>query len=73
MLERHCADVGRDPGEIRRSTQLRFDPDDVEDTIRTLEAFYEAGFTENVIYLSSEGEPLRAAEIAAEQILPRFS
>ena len=72
VLEQHCAEVGRDPAEIRRSTQLRFDPNRVDATIEKLDAFVAAGFTENVLYLASEGEPVRAAELAAERILPRF-
>jgi F420-dependent oxidoreductase-like protein len=72
VLAQHCEEVGRDPSEIRGSTQLRFDPDDVDETIRQLDAFVAAGFTENVVYLSSEGDPVRAAELAAEQVLPRF-
>lgn len=28
VLERHCADVGRDPGEIEKSIMLRFNPDE---------------------------------------------
>jgi F420-dependent oxidoreductase-like protein len=73
VLAEHCEQVGRDPSEIRHSTQLRFDPDDVDGAIRELEAFSAAGFTENVLYLASEGEPVRAAELAAERVLPHFS
>jgi F420-dependent oxidoreductase-like protein len=72
VLARHCEDVGRDPAEIRRSTQLQFDPDKPEDMVRELEAFVEAGFEDNIIYLRSGGEPVKAAEIAAAQVLPRF-
>ena len=72
VLAGHCADVGRDPAEIRGSTQLRFDPADPDATLRELEAFVEAGFTENVVYVSSDGDPVRAAEVAAERVLPRF-
>jgi F420-dependent oxidoreductase-like protein len=72
ILKAHCEDVGRDPAAIKHSTQLRFEPDDPEDMVRQLEAFNAAGFTENIIYVSSEGDPVRAAEIAAEQVLPHF-
>jgi F420-dependent oxidoreductase-like protein len=72
ILKAHCEAVGRDPAAIKHSTQLRFEPDDPEDMVRQLEAFNAAGFTENIIYVSSEGDPVRAAEIAAEQVLPHF-
>jgi F420-dependent oxidoreductase-like protein len=72
VLKGHCEDVGRDPAEIKHSTQLRFEPDKPDELVRQLEAFIAAGFTENIIYVSSEGEPVRAAEIAAEKVLPHF-
>jgi alkanesulfonate monooxygenase SsuD/methylene tetrahydromethanopterin reductase-like flavin-dependent oxidoreductase (luciferase family) len=31
ILDRHCADVGRDPGEIERSIGVRVPPQDVAD------------------------------------------
>jgi F420-dependent oxidoreductase-like protein len=70
VLEQHCADIGRDPAEIKRSVQPRFDPAEPEAMIDSLHAYIEAGFTENIIYVPPGGDPVRAAEIAAERVLP---
>jgi F420-dependent oxidoreductase-like protein len=72
VLDQHCADVGRDPAEIKRSVQPRFDPADPAAMVDLLHAYIEAGFTENVIYVPPGGEPVRAAEIAAERVLPEI-
>lgn len=71
VLDRHCADIGRDPTEIARSVQPRFNLADPAAVVDELRAYIEAGFTENVIYIPpSEDDPVRAAEIAAERVLP---
>jgi F420-dependent oxidoreductase-like protein len=70
VLDQHCADVGRDPAEIKRSVQPRFDPADPAAMVDLLHAYIEAGFTENIIYVPPGGESVRAAEIAAERVLP---
>ena len=69
QLDEACAAIGRDPGEIRRSVQPRFDRDDVAASIDLLLQFAEAGFTELVVYLGAV-DPLRDAEMAAERVLP---
>jgi hypothetical protein len=56
--------------EIKRSVQPRFDLADPAAMVDLLHAYIEAGFTENIIYVPPGGEPVRAAEIAAEQVLP---
>jgi F420-dependent oxidoreductase-like protein len=71
VLERHCADVGRDPAEIRLSVQLRFNGDDIDLFLREVESFSQAGFTE-LIVIVSEPDSLRKAEAVAGEVLPRF-
>ena len=73
VLDRHCADIGRDPAEIKRSVQPRFDHTDPAAMIDLLQAYVEAGFTENVVYIPPGDEPVRAAEIAAEHVLPEIT
>lgn len=68
VLDRHCDEIGRDPGEIRRSVQLRFDGD-VDGTMAILREFVDAGFSEIVLTVSGPDAVLRA-EQAAEQVLP---
>ena len=71
VLERHCADVGRDSAEIRLSVQLRFNGDDVDLFLREVESFRQAGFTELVVIVA-EPDSLRKAEAVAGEVLPRF-
>jgi len=37
-----------------------------------LHAYIEAGFTENVVYVPPGGDPVTAAEIVAERVLPQI-
>ena len=71
VLERHCADVGRDPDEIRLSVQLRYNADDVDLFLREVDGFRQAGFTE-LIVIVSEPDSLRKSEAVAREVLPRF-
>jgi F420-dependent oxidoreductase-like protein len=70
LLDQHCADVGRDPAEIKRSVQPRLNPADPAAMVDLLHAYIEAGFTENIVYVPPGDDPVRAAEIAAERVLP---
>jgi F420-dependent oxidoreductase-like protein len=73
MLDQHCADVGRDPAEIKRSVQPRFDLTNPAAMVDMLHAYTAAGFTENIVYVPPGDEPVRAAEIAAERVLPEVT
>jgi F420-dependent oxidoreductase-like protein len=72
VLDQHCAEVGRDPTTIKRSVQPRLDPTDPTAMIDLLHAYIDAGFTENIIYIPPGTEPVSAAHIAAERILPEI-
>jgi F420-dependent oxidoreductase-like protein len=71
VLERHCADVGRDPAEIRLSTQLRMMDGDLDGLLGRVEQFGEAGFTE-IVLIASGPDPVAMSELFAEKALPRF-
>jgi F420-dependent oxidoreductase-like protein len=73
VLDEHCAEIGRDPAAIRRSVQPRFDHRQPGAMVELMHAYLEAGFTENVIYVPPGDEPVRAAEIAAEHVLPAIA
>jgi F420-dependent oxidoreductase-like protein len=51
VLERHCADVGRDPASIRLSVQPMVNYDDLEETTETVKRFVDAGATHVVLNL----------------------
>src|SRR5207248_11552881 len=69
VLDRHCADVGRDPAEIRRSVQIRFEGD-AESTLRSVQAYVNAG-VHDVILMLMGGNAQEHAEVAAG-LLPRL-
>jgi alkanesulfonate monooxygenase SsuD/methylene tetrahydromethanopterin reductase-like flavin-dependent oxidoreductase (luciferase family) len=71
QLVEACGQVGRDPSEIRWSAQFGFDGGDAAKLLDDLRRWHDAGFTELVISCAG-GEPVRAAEVAAEQVLPRL-
>jgi F420-dependent oxidoreductase-like protein len=69
ILDAHCAEVGRDPAEIRRSVQVRYDGDD-DALLRSAEAFVERNVRE-LIVIVSPGEARVHAERAAA-LVPRL-
>jgi F420-dependent oxidoreductase-like protein len=69
ILDAHCADVGRDPSEIRRSVQVRYDGDD-DALLRRAEAFVEHG-VRDLIVIVAPGEARAHAQRAAA-LVPRL-
>ena len=69
MLDAHCADVGRDPAEIRRSVQIRYAGDD-DALLRSASEFVERN-VRDLIVIVSPGQARAHAEAAAA-LLPRL-
>ena len=69
-LDRHCADIGRDPAEIIRSAQLDH-LGDADATLRRCEQLLGLGFEDLVIKIPTH-EVERHATVVAEQLLPRL-
>ncbi|GAB3422792.1 LLM class F420-dependent oxidoreductase [Flindersiella endophytica] len=69
VLDAHCADVGRDPGAIRRTIQLR-PGDDMDAAFAETQSYVEAGATD-AIYVVTGEHAVRRAELLANQ-LPRL-
>jgi F420-dependent oxidoreductase-like protein len=70
VLDRHCADVGRDPAEIRRSMQLRFGNDDDDEALRRTQAYVECGFTELIVVVPGGSAEEQGERVA--RLLPRM-
>jgi F420-dependent oxidoreductase-like protein len=54
VLAAHCADVGRDPREVRRTVQLRLQPTD-DESIRMIEDYVRAGADDVIIVAIAPG------------------
>jgi F420-dependent oxidoreductase-like protein len=70
ILHRHCAEVGRDPGEIELSIQRQVNYDDPATTAAEVQQFVDAGATHlvlNLRYPYPEGIVTRLAE----EVVPR--
>jgi len=70
ILDQHCADVGRDPDEIRRSVQLGVGADDVDGLEALVEPYVAVGATDLVLIVRGE-DPLGIAARVTER-LPRL-
>ena len=49
VLDRHCADVGRDPAEIRRTIQLRIADESDDELLSRIETYAAVGITEVIL------------------------
>jgi F420-dependent oxidoreductase-like protein len=68
VLDRHCADIGRDPSEIRRSVQIRV-PDTLNGMQEQVRDFVAVGITEFILIVAAD--PVAQAERVAAA-LPRL-
>jgi F420-dependent oxidoreductase-like protein len=69
VLDRHCADIGRDPSEIRRSVQVRIPA--APDELLTSAAAYAAVGVSDLLLVLLAADPVGQAEQAGE-LLPRL-
>ena len=69
VLDAHCADIGRDPAEIRRSVQIRYSGDD-DALLRGAAGFFERN-VRDLIVIVAPGEARAHAEAVAA-LLPRL-
>lgn len=69
VLDQRCAEIGRDPGEIRRSVQLRV-PEANDDLLGLAESYRAVGITEIVLILHNQDPARQANEVAG--LLPRL-
>lgn len=68
-LDAHCASIGRDPAEIRRSVQLRL-PDGEDECVRLVADTVARGATEIIFIARTPGPVADGERLAA--MLPRF-
>ncbi|MGN6796138.1 MAG: TIGR03560 family F420-dependent LLM class oxidoreductase [Streptosporangiaceae bacterium] len=69
VLDQRCAEIGRDPAQIRRSVQIRV-TDATDELLKRAESYRAVGVTEVVLILPNENPAGLAEQIAA--MLPRL-
>jgi len=69
VLDRRCAEIGRDPAQIRRSVQARVSEAN-DDLLRLVESYQAVGITEIVLMVQGQDPARQAGEIA--DLLPRL-
>ena len=69
ILDQHCADVGRDPAQIRRSMQVFFRSNDPRAAVELAQGYLGVGFTELIIGVGG-GDLVHEAEVVANEVMP---
>jgi len=67
ILDQHCADVGRDPAQIRRSVQFRVGVDELDQVRTTAEGYVKVGVTDFLLIVHG-AEPVQIGEQLAAQL-----
>jgi alkanesulfonate monooxygenase SsuD/methylene tetrahydromethanopterin reductase-like flavin-dependent oxidoreductase (luciferase family) len=70
ILDQHCADVGRDPTQIRRSVQVPVGADDLDQVRATADGYVTVGVTDFLLIVRG-ADPVAIGEQLAAQ-LPRL-
>ena len=70
ILDQHCADVGRDPGQIRRSVQVGVGEEDLSQTRATIESYVRVGVTDFLLVTRGDDPQAIGEQLAAQ--LPRL-
>jgi F420-dependent oxidoreductase-like protein len=70
ILDQHCADVGRDPGQIRRSVQLGVGVEEPNRVRADVEAFLKIGVTDFLLIIRGDNPKAIGEHLAAQ--LPRL-
>jgi F420-dependent oxidoreductase-like protein len=70
ILDQHCADVGRNPSQIRRSVQFRVGADELDQVPATTDGYVKAGVTDFLLIVNGD-DAVAMGERLADQ-LPRL-
>ncbi len=76
-LDSHCAEIGRDPKEIKRSILIYGEEafsifHSVENFVKFVEKYKEAGFEEFIFYYPGKEELQKVMEQVSKEVLPTF-
>jgi hypothetical protein len=70
ILDQHCADVGRDPAQIRRSVQFRVGVDNMDQVRATTDGYVKVGVTDFLLIVHGANPVAIGEQLAAQ--LPRL-
>jgi F420-dependent oxidoreductase-like protein len=73
VLDRHCADVGREPGEVSRTAIVGVDPLEQTDEFLRIAAAYSALGIEQLWVGPQADDPVGSTERICEELLPRLA
>ena len=66
ILDQHCADVGRDPAQIRRSVQVGVGEEDLSQTRPTIDAYVQVGVTDFLLLTRGDDPQAIGEQLAAQ-------
>ena len=66
ILDQHCADVGRDPGQIRRSVQVGVGEEDMSQIRSTIDAYVQVGVTDFLLITRGDDPQAIGERLAAQ-------
>ena len=66
ILDQHCADVGRDPGQIRRSVQVGVGEEDLSQIRSTIGAYVQVGVTDFLLITRGDDPQAIGERLAAQ-------
>jgi len=66
ILDQHCADVGRDPGQIRRSVQVGVGEEDMSQIRSTIGAYVQVGVTDFLLITRGDDPQAIGERLAAQ-------
>jgi alkanesulfonate monooxygenase SsuD/methylene tetrahydromethanopterin reductase-like flavin-dependent oxidoreductase (luciferase family) len=67
ILDQHCADVGRDPNQIRRSVQFRVDVQELDQVPATADSYVKVGVADFLLIVHGT-DPVAIGERLAAQL-----
>ena len=71
VLREHCAEIGRNPDEIKLSVQLVVNPDNLGETVENVQRFVDVGATHLILNLRPPF-PARICARLADEVIPKI-
>jgi F420-dependent oxidoreductase-like protein len=66
ILDQHCADIGRDPAQIRRSVQLGLRVDELHQAVAIVDGYVKVGVTDFLLIVRGDHATVAGEQLAAQ-------